>query len=90
MSINVKDFAVKVLKIDEDDQLSFAVKIAVENLSDDELVYFTLQGIDDEGFEVYSLTLTGNVPIGETKILTTREDYVDASEYRQIVAWQSA
>ena len=78
------------MKVDEDDQLSFAVKIAVENLSDDESVYFTLQGVDDEGFEVYSLTLSGKIPIGETKILTTREDYVDVSEYKQIVAWQGA
>lgn len=46
-----------------------------------------LQAIDDEGFELTTVTLVGVLEPGETKVLTGR-DYMQADEFEQIARWQ--
>ena len=85
--MKVSNIATKVLKIDDDGEVSFAIKALVENDSNSEDVYVSLQGLDNEGFEVYEMMLTGKISTGESKVLTT-SDYVEEKIFEQIINWQ--
>ena len=85
--ITAHDIATRVVSEDEDD-ISFAIKALVQNGSDDPEVFITLQGLDSDGFEVYDVILQGTIPIGASKVLTTRLDYVDKELFGQITDWQ--
>ena len=85
--VTANDIATRVVSEDEDD-FSFAIKALVQNGSDDPEVFITLQGLDSDGFEIYDVILEGTIPIGASKVLTTREDYVDKELFGQIVGWQ--
>ena len=85
--VTANDIATRVVSEDEDD-FSFAIKALVQNGSDDPEVFITLQGLDSDGFEIYDVILEGTIPIGASKVLTTREDYVDKKLFGQIVGWQ--
>ena len=56
--------------------------------SDDPELYVILQGLDSDDFEIYDVMLEGTIPIGTSKVLTTRENYVDKKVFEQIVGWQ--
>ena len=86
MNYKVRDIAVKVLSV-EDGYTSFSIKAVVENQSEDEDVTVGLQGIDADGFEIESTYLSGHIPVGMTKTLTTRTS-VETSLYEQITHWQ--
>ena len=73
---------------DEAGVISFSIKALVENDTDDAEVFVELQGLDSDGFEIYDLTLQGNIPIERSKVLTMKEDYVDKELFEQIVRWQ--
>jgi hypothetical protein len=91
MTYIVSNIATKVLKRDSDDEsLTFSIKADVTNKTDDSEVYVRLQGLDSEGFEVYSVSLDGSIQRNATKTLTTKESYVDFSDFDQIVSWQFA
>ena len=85
--ITANDIATRVVSEDEDG-ISFAIKVLVQNGSDDPEVFITLQGLDSDGFEIYDVILEGTIPIGTSKVLTTREDYVDKELFEQITVWQ--
>jgi hypothetical protein len=85
--MTIEDIATKILK-EEDGEFSYAIKALVENDSDDEEVSIEIQGLDEDGFEIYSLYLSGIIPIGESKYLTTREDYAEPDLFHKIVKWQ--
>ena len=86
MDYKVSDIAVKVLSV-EDGSTSFSIKATVENQSGDEDVNVQLQGVDAEGFEIEVTYLSGHIPAGMTKTLTTR-GYIEDSLYKQITRWQ--
>ena len=93
MTIKVSNIAVKVLKVDdEDNEVSYAVKADITNIKDDEYseenVSVEIQGVDEDGFEIISVYLSGNVQFNTTKTLTDREDYQDKDEFDQVVKWQ--
>lgn len=83
----VSDIATKKIK-DSEGELSLAVKATVKNLSDDPDVHITIQGIDEDGFELLSVSIYGEIPIGQSKILTTREGDIDAYLLKQVVEWR--
>ncbi|MDP8263691.1 MAG: hypothetical protein P9M13_10385 [Candidatus Ancaeobacter aquaticus] len=85
--MKVSDIAVKVMP-DDNDRISFAIKALVGNDSDDTEVLVELQGLDSDGFEVYTLLLEGEIPIGGSKVLTTKEDYIEKDLFDQIAEWQ--
>ncbi len=85
--ITVRDIVTRVVAENKDD-MSFAIKALVKNESDDTEVYVELQGLDNDGFEIYDIGLRGTIPIGASKVLTTREDYVDKELFGQIIDWQ--
>ena len=87
MDYLVTDIAYKVIKEDEDGLVDVAIKATIENQSDDEDVMVELQGVDREGFEVYSVYLDGHVPLGKSKVLTTKE-LIEKSIYQMIAHWQ--
>lgn len=95
MAINVENISTKILKKDnEDNTISFALKADVTNIKGDEYseeeVNIEIQGVDSEGFEIISVYLSGNVKFGTTKTLTSREDYQDHDEFKQVMKWQYA
>lgn len=83
----VSDISTKKFKDSEGD-ISVAIKATVKNLSEDTYVELYIQGIDEDGFEMLSIELSGEIPIGDSKVLTTREDYVDKKLLKQVVEWQ--
>ncbi len=87
MKYKVNGITTKVITTDEYGDVIFAIKITVKNNSDDEDVYFTLQGVDAEGFEIEAVHFSTEFPVGETRTLTTREE-MNAKLYEQIVDWQ--
>ena len=89
--MKVSDIKVKVLKTDEDDDLTISIKALVANDSEEDgEVYATIKGLDDEGFEVFNTTLSGMIPLGQEKTLTDMVEYVDAAIYATIVTWTGA
>ena len=93
MTIKVSNIAVKVLKVDdEDNEVSYAVKADITNIKDDEYseedISVEIQGVDEDGFEIISVYLSGKVQFNTTKTLTDREDYQDKDEFDQVVKWQ--
>lgn len=91
MTYIVSNIATKVLKRDaEDETLSFSIKADVTNKTDDSDVCIELQGLDSEGFEIYSVYLEGKIQPNGTKTLTDKQEYVDFSDFDQIASWQFA
>lgn len=93
MTVKVSNIAVKVLKVDDEDNVvSYAIKADITNMKDDEYseedVSVEIQGVDEDGFEIISVYLSGNVQFNTTKTLTDREDYQDKNEFDQVVKWQ--
>ncbi len=86
--ITLTNIATRIVTSDEDG-LSFAIKAEVLNRSDDPDVYLEVQGVDAEGFVIYSVYLDGNVPVGTGKTLTTLEECVNLTVFEQIVTWQT-
>lgn len=86
--LTLTDFFLKKGKIDHEyDELTFSIKVDVENNTDDREISFKLQGVDEEGFEVDSFLVDGKVPIGDKVTVTQKMDMVDLSDFKQIVAW---
>ncbi len=73
---------------DEEGEITFSIKVEVENNSDDEEIQFELQGIDSDGFAIYDLLIDGHIPIGESRTMTDIEKYVDVGVFNKIVKWQ--
>lgn len=86
MDYEVSDIKTKILK-KEKNEILFSIKATVRNLTDDEEVFVELQGIDDEGFEIFPLTLTGHIKPGEERTLTSSY-IIDQYFFEQIVDWQ--
>ena len=91
MDCEVSDIATKVISAPEDGEDSYvrlAIKATVKNKKErGGDVYIELQGVDMEGFEIETATLHGNVPLGRTRTLTTRE-LIEVGLYKQIARWQ--
>ena len=87
--ITVSDIATRVIEEDDDGYISIAIKAQVQNGSDETECFITLQGLDRDGFAIYDIHLEGTIPIGSSKVLTKREDYVDKKIFEQIVDWQA-
>lgn len=81
----------KLNDINEDGEISFAIKALVENdfHDDDENVDIVLQGLDSDGFVIHEIDLLGKVPLGTSKVLTEKEDYFSFQTYSKIVDWQA-
>ena len=84
--MHIINIATKILN-EEDGEIEFSVKILVENKFDDPDVILEIQGLDSEGFEIFDIIVTGNVPFGNKKSLTTRDE-VNAKLYKRITNWQ--
>ena len=87
MPPEVTDILVKVLSPHDVEDIRFAIKATVYNLSVEENVNIQLQGLDEEGFELATVHLNGTVGIGKTRTLTTR-DTIDSDLYKKIAIWQ--
>jgi hypothetical protein len=89
--VKVSNIETKIIKdVDEDGEITFAIKALVENefTDEDENVYVTVQGLDGEGFVVHEIDLSGKIPFGTSKVLTAKEDYFENEIYSKIVSWQ--
>ena len=86
MKYKVSDIKTKVIADDFED-VTLALKATVKNMSRDEDVYFTLQGVDEEGFELTSINIDAEIPIGEERTITTNE-YINSDLCKRIVNWQ--
>ena len=86
--MKVTDIQTKILEVEEEyDEIMFSIKATVENDSNDTEVMVVIQGLDSDGFEIHSEMLDGNIPIGKTRVLTSRSD-MSKKLYGQIVKWQ--
>ena len=86
MKYEVSNIAAKLISTD-DEGVTVAIKATVENRSDDEHVIVVIQGVDADEFEVGLVYLQGDIPIGGTRTLTTREN-IARELYEQITHWQ--
>jgi len=87
MKIQISDIATKIITTDGDD-LSFAIKMQVDNNSKKKKVRFSLQGLDNEGFVFHEIRFDAIIPIGESQMVTAKEDYVERSVFNQIEEWK--
>ena len=86
--MKVTDIQTKIIDAEEDyDEIMFSIKATVENDSNSTDVMVVIQGIDSDGFEIHSELLDGSIPVGETRVLTTRSD-MNKKLYDRIVKWQ--
>ena len=88
MDIVVSQIATRVfVESDDDGDTSYAIKALVENHSEDEDVFITLQAVDADDFEVATVNLSGTVPPGGQRTITTRR-FMNAGEFSRIDRWQ--
>ena len=87
MKYDLSDFAVKAIKVDDYDEVKFAVKLTVKNNTRDEDVYFDLQGLDKDGFEIETISINCEVPPGGTRKISTHDE-MPIDLFEQIVEWQ--
>ncbi len=76
-----------VTEKDHEGDVKISIKATVKNNSDSDEADVDIQGVDKDGFELVSVFLTGRVPIGGTRVLTTTA-YVSNSLFKQIVDLQ--
>ena len=89
MDIVVSDIATRLVKNEDDDgDVTYAIKASVENHSDDESVWITLQAVDADEFEVGTAHREGTVPRGGKRTLTT-QSFMNGDAFRRIVRWQT-
>lgn len=81
----INDIQTKIIAKDKDD-VSLAIKVTIENLTNEIEDSFEFQALDKDGFEVTSITLFSNVYPNKIKTLTTKE-YIDNDLFKQIVKW---
>ena len=87
--IRLIDFKTKQLTSpDEDGEIDFAIKATIQNDSDDDDIFVTFQGLDEDGFVVHEIICNINIPIGTSRTITQKEDYVSYELYSDIVEWQ--
>ena len=67
--------------------LQYSIKCMVENDTGEEDVSITLQGLDEEGYEIDTVTIHGTISSGGSKVMTT-SDSMDKKLYDQIVSWR--
>jgi len=81
---------IQIKKLDEEDNMvDFAIKCKITNNSDeDDNLEIMIQGLDEDGFEVYMIDFYEKIPIGESKVFTTRETYVKSKIFNSIASWQ--
>ena len=72
---------------DGDGDVKVSIKATVQSNSDDDEAFVEMQGVDQDGFELVSLVLTGHVPVRGTRVLTTTT-YVNRTLFDQIVDWR--
>jgi len=85
----VSDIQTKILSgPDEDGEITFAIKVSVTNRFDDADVFLDVQGLDADGFERASVSLEGHILPGQTKVLSTKQEYFARAEYDAIVEWR--
>lgn len=73
---------------DDSGDVWFAIKATITNNSTQhEDVFVTIQGVDEDGFELTDVTLHGSFAPGETKTLTDRA-YASVSIINAIKVWQ--
>ncbi len=87
--MRLSDIATKIVATDDDGHITLAIKVTVENDTDDEEIYVTMQGLDRDGFVVHEITVGGEIPTGESKVLTEKDDYVKRVIYDQIGEWRA-
>ena len=82
----IGEIATRIIDEDEDD-VTLSVKALVKNDSDDEDVWITLQGLDQDGFVVSEISLEGRISLGEQRDLT-ESTFVGRKLHSQIVQWR--
>ena len=87
MKIKVSEIATKIISTDGE-HLSFAIKMLVENNSNKKKLFFSLQGLDNDGFVFYEIEFDAVIPVGESIVLTAKEDYVEKEVFNQIKEWK--
>lgn len=87
MKYDISDFAVKAISVDDYNDVKFAVKLTVKNNTRDEDVYFDLQGLDEEGFEIETVSINCEVSPGGSRKISTHDE-MSADLFEQIVEWQ--
>ena len=85
--MRISDVKMKIVSTDGEN-VDFAIKALVFNDSRDDDVLLDIQALDEEGFGLYTLYLEGIIPVGESRVLTTKTDDVKKSLYDQIALWQ--
>ena len=72
---------------DSNGDIWFAIKCTVTNRGTWERPGVILQAVGSDGFEIKTVSLTGDLGPGQTKTLTTK-DYMAEKDFKRIVKWQ--
>jgi len=91
---NTMDLTADNLKIklrsgpDSDGDVLVAIKVTASNDSDeDQTVYVTVQGVDEDDFEVKDVIVSGDIPADEKRTLTARF-YMSEADYKEVRKWK--
>ena len=86
--MKIENISTKVItQADHNSRLEYSIKCSVENHTNDEDVRFTLQGLDEEGYEIDTVNICGTIPEGKSKVMTTKTT-LEEKLYKQIVSWR--
>lgn len=87
--LKISNFGLKQQNIDEEyDSTDISFRFNVLNGGDDREISFLLQGIDFEGYEVFSTYVFADVMVGAEKSVTERLELVSLESFLQVVSWQ--
>ena len=71
--MKIENISTKVIRPGNHNEIiDYSIKCTVHNDTMAEHVRINLQGLDFDGFEIDTVTIDGTIPVGETKVMTTR------------------
>jgi hypothetical protein len=83
----VSDIKVKEIETDSSGDVWFAIKVDVHNYGEQGKIIINVQGVDDDGFEIVSVSLFGDFARNQSKSITTKS-YTSRAKYDWIKKWQ--
>lgn len=87
--LKISNFGLKQQNIDEEyDSTDISFRFDVLNGGNDREISFLLQGIDLDGYEVFSTYVFANVRVGTRKTVTERLELVSLESFHQVASWQ--
>ena len=87
--VKIKSHAIKIFSEDPlEDEIDFALKIILDNPTSIDEITISVEGHDEDDFEVLSFMMTGSIKPNSETSLSERFSWYSYSEYSSVTTWK--